>query len=254
MNTADTIFVVLIVVVLVSLIVSISVIEGQLQNLINIIYENLIQVILLFVLLTFIPLILRVIHKEKKHRYELLLLADGILIAAVIGLMVFPYTYAILSSNYESAELTVNVNIPVTLFGQTLPLTQSYSISSVLLRGYYPNTAFGSEPISLSILNGNQVYIKAVAMCDVNGSTKAVSSGEVSEVFPSFTIGSSFSANITVPNVPDGDQCYFGVYLINSHGNLLSNEFTTTYTEVSLQTPAQETSSSSNLPILLVLA
>ena len=255
MNRKGSVFtnllLILLMVTVIIVMITASMIRSNIQTLINIMYENIIEVIILLALLAAIPIILYIAIERKKKVFYFFVLADAILIALIVSLFSFPYLYAMATSQYVSAKIGVNIVIPATIAGQVMPpILTGYKFSYVQLYGYYPNTAFGSVPLN-SIFNGNTIFTVAEAYCQENGQEKLVSSGTVASVFPSFTLGYTQLVNVTVPNIPVNDICVFKVYLTNSNGEMLTSPFYTASTQVSLNAPAQ-TFWTSSPPIVLI--
>ncbi len=251
-DTSGTLLLILVIVTFMVVLIFASVISSELQSTINLMYEHLIEMMILLVLIASLPIIIYYAIEKKNKVFDFLAIADAITIAVIVALFIFPYVYAISSGNVlhlVSAKISANIEVPATIFGYTLSLT-SYSFNYVRLDGYYPNTAFGSVPISFSLFNGNKVYTEVDAYCSpkANENYTLVSSGSVASVFPSFTFGYSKTVNVTVPNLPIGDNCLFRVYLKNPNGQRISPIFSTGITQVSPDTPAQMFSQSYSLP------
>ena len=256
-NTSGTLLLILAVVTFTAVLIFASICSSNLQSIINLMYEHLIEMMILLVLIASLPIIIYYAIERKNKVFDFLAIADAITIAVIVALFIFPYVYAISSGNVlhlVSAKISANIEVPATIFGYTLSLT-SYSFNYVTLDGYYPNTAFGSVPISFSLFNGNTVYTEVDAYCSpkANGNYTLVSSGSVASVFPSFSLPYSKTVNVTVPNIPANENCLFRVYLKNSNGQMISTIFNTGITQVSLDTPAQTFSQSyTPLPIIIV--
>ncbi|MGC8580599.1 MAG: hypothetical protein ACP5MB_11175 [bacterium] len=175
-------------------------------------------------LLASLPIILYEAIEKKKKVFDFIAVADAITIAVLIF-------FALFFASSVSAKLSVSVNVPLTVLG----FNGGYSIGHVTLDGYTPNTVIGSFPLTFSLFNGNTVYTVVKAYCSpgASGNYTLVSSGSVASVFPSFTFPYSKIVNVTVPNIPEGDNCIFRAYLTNSNNQIISNIVNTGITEAS---------------------